>query len=614
MKERIRSFFLGKPLKDSDLVNERLNIFWGVPVFASDTISTVTYAGEEILIVLFPVLGMASYRGFLGIVAVITAFLAVLTMGYRQSIEAYPKGGGASAVAMDNLGERAGLIAGASLVIGDVLIVAVSASAAAAAIVSGFPAAAEYRGAIALLLIALLSWLHLRGTRSAAMTIGIPTYLFVLCMLIMIVVGLARWFAGDYGVALPTTSPEIVEGEPLTWLMLRAYASGCTALAGIEAVSNGVTNFKEPSYRTARGVLLAMALIVGLLFAGVSVLMSLYRIAPGSLSTTFSTLAAAVFGRGSLMFHAVQVMTVVILMLAANTAFADLPHLMAMMAEDGYLPRRMVYRGSRLNYSNGIAFLFLTSALLVLAFDADQHKLLPLFASGVFISFFLNQMGMLQYWLRRRDRGWLRYGAINTLALIATSVALCVLVLTRFLMGAWVTLLSVALLAILMHAIRGHYRKVQRELSVKTVEEAREMLNMTHSGKAILPVRSVNRSFIKTYNCAKDIGFTNIELLYIGGSEAAALSLKNQLAEIGVTEPFSYEITEYRNAEDILIRRIESEERRLAKHEHLTVLIPTLVTANPIKQYLHNETSRVLLRRLSRYRYVYIFQVPYLFD
>ncbi|MBE7004501.1 MAG: APC family permease [Ruminococcaceae bacterium] len=614
MKKRILSFFLGKPLKDSDLVNERLSVFWGVPVFSSDTISTVAYAGEEILIVLMPVLGMGSYKVFLGIVAVITAFLAVLTMGYRQSIEAYPQGGGAYAVAMDNLGERAGLIAGSSLVIGYVLIVAVSVSAAAAAIVSGYPALAEYKVGIALLLIALLSWVHLRGTRSAAFVIGIPTYLFVLSMLIMIVTGLVRWFTGNYtALSATVTAPD---GEAaLVWLTLRAFASGCTALGGIEAVSNGVANFKEPAYRTARNVLLAMALIVGTLFVGVSVLMSLYRIVPGNLSTTFSTLAAAVFGRKSPMFHVVQVTTVGILMLAANTAFADLPHLMAMMAEDGYLPKRMIYRGSRLNYSNGIAFLFSVSTALVLGFEADQHKLLPLFASGVFISFFLNQLGMLFHWKRRKgEPGHLRHSIINGVTLTATTVTLIVLILTRFLSGAWVTLLGIALLAVLMRGIQGHYRKVKRELSVTSVEEARKLLNMTHSGKVLLPVRSVNRSFIKTYNCAKDIGFTEIELLYVGSSETAAHELERQLREIGVDDPFSYEITEYRNTEDILIRRIEQEEKKLAHHQHLTVLIPTLVTSNPIKQYLHNETSRVMLRRMSRYRYVYIFQVPYLFD
>lgn len=188
------------------------------------------------------------------------------------------------------------------------------------------------------------------------------------------------------------------------------------------------------------------------------------------------------------------------------------------------------------------------------------------------------------------------------------------LILTRFLSGAWVTLLLIALLAMLMRGIRRHYRKVQQELSIATPREAVKMLNMTHSGKVLLPVRSLNRAFLKTYNCAKDIGFSEAELLYVGGSEAEALALKEKLEAIGIRDKFSYEIMEYRNTEDILIRRIEEAERQLARHEHLTVMLPTLVTSNPIKQYLHNETSRVLLQRMSRYRYVYIFQVPYLFD
>lgn len=239
---------------------------------------------------LLPVLGMGAYRAFFGIVAALVAFLAVLTAGYRQSIEAYPRGGGAYAVAMDNLGEGSGLVAGASLVIGYVLIVAVSASAAAAAIVSGVPVLAGYKSAIALLLIALLSWLHLRGFRSASVVIGIPTYLFVLTMLVMIVTGLLRWFTGDHTV-LSAAAPGLDPEGDLLWLVLRAFASGCTAFAGIEAVSNGVENFKEPAHKTARGVLLAMALIVGSIFLGVSALMSLYRIVPTELSTTFSLLA-----------------------------------------------------------------------------------------------------------------------------------------------------------------------------------------------------------------------------------------------------------------------------------------------------------------------------------
>ncbi len=612
MRNRIRAFFLGKPLKDSELPNERLSVFWGVPVFSSDTISTVTYAGEEILLVLIPALGIAAYRSYLWIAAALVLLLAVLVLGYRQTISAYPQGGGAYTVAMDNLRERAGLVAGASLVIGYVLIVAVSASAAAAAVVADFPAAAPYKTWVALLLIALLSWLHLRGTRAAAIAVGIPTYLFVFIMLVMILHGVRLWNGASF-----TTVPQVdvlPTGDELTLLMLRAFASGCTALAGIEAVSNGVANFKEPAERTAKGVLVVMAVIVGVIFLGISGLSSLYRIVPTGLDTMMSQLAAVVFGRGSVLYYAVQVMTVVILSLAANTAFADLPHLMAMMAEDRYLPHLMFHRGSRLNYSNGIGFLFAASALLTVVFGADQHRLLPLFASGVFISFFLNQLGMLCYWNRTRGRHWVWHSAVNLLALAATTVTLVVLVLTYFLAGAWVTLLSIALLTELMLAIRRHYRRVQENIAVTSMDDALRMLSTTRSGKAILPVRSLNRAFIKAYNCAQDMGFAEIELYYVGSSEEDALTLKEQVEALGLNCTFVYEITEYRNTEDLLIRHIEEADMKLERHQHLTVVLPNIVTLNPFKQYLHNETSHILLQRMARYRYVYIFQVPYLFE
>ena len=612
MKNRIRNFFFGKPLKDSELANERLSVFWGVPVFSSDTISTVTYAGEEILIVLIPILGIAAYRRFLWIVAALIALLLVLILGYRQTIAAYPQGGGGYTVALDNLGERAGVVAGASLVVEYVLIVAVSASAAAAAVVSVFPPAEPFKPWIAFVLIAVISWLHLRGTHAAAVVVGIPTYLFVAVMLAMVVLGIVRW----NGISVVPTLPESqhLTDRELLYLTLNAFASGCTALAGIEAVSNGVANFREPAQRTARGVLVVMGIIVAVLFLGISVISNLYRIVPNNLNTVMSQLAGNIFGYNTLMYFVVQGFTVVILSLAANTAFADLPHLMAMMAEDRYLPRRLIFRGSRLNYTNGILFLFLASGVLTLVFEANQHKLLPLFASGIFISFFLNQLGMLRYWRRSRGKHWLWHSAVNAVALIATSVTLAVLVVTRFLSGAWVTLLGIFLLTELMLGIHRHYINVRRDLTIPSIDEARSMLSSTKAGKAILPIRRLNRAFIKAYNCAEDMGFTEIELYYVGGSEQEALALRAQVKELGLKCRFVYDITEYRNTEDLLIRHIEAEERMQHHHEHLTVIIPSLVTQNPLKQSLHNETSRVLMQRLARHRYVYVFQVPYLLE
>ncbi|MBR3561400.1 MAG: APC family permease [Oscillospiraceae bacterium] len=612
MRKRLSTFLFGKPLKDSDLKHEKLNVLWGVSTFSSDTISTVSYAGEEILLVLIPVLGTAAYGVFVPVIAALIVLLALLVIGYRQMIDVYPRGGGAYTVAMENLGKLPGLIAGSSLIFEYVMAVAVSVSAAAAAITSAIPAAEPYKSWIAILLIALLSWGHLRGTRESSVIFGIPTYLFVLTMLILIGVGFVRWVTGGY---VPLQVPAVPDSrrEAMTVVLFRAFASGCTAIAGVESVSNGVSSFREPAQKTAKNVLLTMAVIVSVIFLGTGILISLYHITPSPYETMISQLARTVFGIGSPMYYVAQVMTVLILILAANTAFADLPHLMAMMAHDGYLPSRFITRGTRLNYTNGILFMFLSASLLVFSFHANQHELLPLFASVIFISFFLHQLGMLRYWWRARAHLWQPKALLCCVTLAVISITLVTLLWSSFLAGSWVVLLGISVLTVLMTVIARHYDHVHRELVLRSDAEVRAMLSSTHSGKAILPMRSINRAFIKAYNCAKDMGFTQIELFYIGSSEAEAAAIRDQLRRSGITEQFVSVITEYRDTEDILIHHIEAEERKLARHEHLTVLIPNLVTMNPIKQYLHNETSRILLSRMARHRYVYVFQVPYLF-
>lgn len=612
MIKRLRNLFFGKPLRDSDLKHQKLNVLWGVSTFSSDTISTVSYAGEEILMVMIPVLGTAAYGQFVPLVVTLILLLMLLVIGYRQMIDVYPHGGGAYTVAMDNLGEKPGLVAGSSLIIEYVMAVAVSVSAAAAAITSAFPAAEAYKTGIAVLLIVLLSWLHLRGTKDSAVALGIPTYLFVLTMFVLIITGFVHWHSGGY-VQLRAPAVPDSRRHAMFLVMIRAFATGCTAISGVESVSNGVSAFREPAQKTAKNVLLVMLVIVSAMFLGFAMLVCLYHITPSPYETTISQLARMVFGFSSPMYYIAQFMTVLILTLAANTAFADLPHLMAMMAHDGYLPSRLISRGSRLNYTNGILFMLLTASPLVFVFQANQHELLPLFASVIFISFFLHQLGMLRYWIRHRDRFWIPKACLCCLTMGVIAVTLTVLILTSFLDGACVTLLGIAALSILMLTIHRHYSHVHRELVLNSEDEVRAMLSSTHSGKAILPMRSLNRAFIKTYNCAKDVGFSEIELFYTGSSETDALALKAKLRRSGITEDFVYEITEYRDTEDILIRHIEAEERKLAYHEHLTILIPNLITLNPLKQYLHNETSRILLRRMARYRYVYVFQVPYLF-
>lgn len=611
MKEKILRLLLGRRLADDKLEGEKFNILWGIPVFASDAISSVSYAGEEILLVLIPALGAASYGKFLPIVAAIIGLLAILVFCYRQTIDAYPQGGGAYIVAGDNLGEKPGLIAGAALIIGYILTVAVSACAGAAAVTSAFPELIPYKALIAIALILILSWGNLRGLRESAVLFGVPTYVFIAVMIAMIITGLVRYMAGDY------TPEEMViaaenANDTLIFVLLRAFASGCTALTGVEAVSNGVPNFKEPAPKNAKKVLYAMAGFVCLVFFGVSVLITLYRIVPSDDATAVSQLAAAVFGQGSAMYFAVQIMTVVILTLAANTAFAGLPLLMALMARDGYLPRQLSTRGTRLNFSNGILLLLFTAGILVLAFRGSQHHLLPLYASGVFISFLLSQLGMLLHWVRKKTPGWQLKAFVNGFGTVVTAFTLIIIVLMKFTQGAWVTLAGIIVLTWLMLQIKKHYSAVGADLSLPSVDTAKELMRYSKPGKAILPVQSINRSFIKVLNCAKNLGFEELEFYHICSDEASALRLKEQIEELGVPGNFVYELTQFRNTEEVLMRHIEAEQNKLPHHTFLTVMMASISVVNPWAHILHNQTTQTMIKRMSKYRNVYVFRVPYL--
>lgn len=609
MKEKLRTALLGQRLKDSDISEEKFSVLWGIPIFASDAISSVSYAGEEILLVLIPVFAMGSYRHFLPIVAAIICLLAVLIFCYRQTIEAYPQGGGAYIVASENLGEKIGLIAGASLIMDYILTVAVSSCAGAAAITSAFPATLPLKPFIAFALICLLTWGNLRGIRDSSVMFGIPTYLFILTMLSLLITGVIKYLSGSYTPAETVLITENV--NDLAWLViLKAFASGCTALTGVEAVSNGVPNFREPAPKNAKKVLIAMAGFVCVIFFGVSLLISWYKIVPDEHVTAVSQLAGAVFGQGSVMYFAVQTMTVIILALAANTAFADLPLLMALIAQHGYLPRRMVDRGTRLNFSNGILFLFGTASVLVFIFRGDQHLLLPLYASGVFISFFLSQLGMFFHWRKNKGEHWKLKAAINGFGTVVTGITLCVIVCMKFKGGAWVAILCISALLFLMSRIKKHYGEVSADLAVSD-EEAIRLTARERNGKVILPVQSVSRSFIKTVNFARSCGFEDIELYHVCADEKEALALKEQLDKLGLDMRFVYDVTYYRNFSEVLYNHVLTAADQLAGDETLIVMLGALVVTNPFKKLLHNGTTQRLTRKLEKNKKVAVFTVPY---
>ncbi len=610
------TFFLGRRLEDTELSEEKFNVLWGIPIFASDAISSVSYAGEEILLVLIPVLAMGSFRYFLPIVAAIICLLAILVFCYRQTIEAYPEGGGAYIVASDNLGEKIGLIAGGSLIMDYILTVAVSSCAGAAAITSAFPSMLPYKALLAFLIICLLTWGNLRGIRDSSVMFGVPTYLFILTMLTMIVTGIVRYSLGLVTPAeqavMDANSAELMKDASMI-LILKAFASGCTALTGVEAVSNGVPNFKEPAPQHAKKVLLAMASFVCVIFFGVSLLISLYKIVPTDDATAVSLLAAAVFGKGSAMFYVTQVMTVVILSLAANTAFADLPLLMSLIASHGYLPKQLVNRGSRLNFSNGILFLFGMASILVFVFRGSQHLLLPLYASGVFISFFLSQFGMFTHWRRRKGPHWQFKAAVNGFGSVLTGSVLIIIVIMKFMRGAWVALLLISLFILIMLNIKRHYERVSADLSIPTAEKAREELNREKTARVIIPVQSLNKSFIKTLNCALSCGFTAMELYSVCSTEEQALHIREQVEKLGIPCSFRYDVTTLRNADQVLLAHIKQEADAM-QSERLIVMMGGLVVTSPFKRILHNSTTHRLMRKMETYRNVYVFSVPYVIE
>lgn len=613
-KNKLLSFLLGKRLEDSKLSSEKFNTLWGIPVFASDAISSVSYAGEEILLVLVPVLGMASFKFFLPVVGAIIGLLAILVFCYRQTIDAYPQGGGAYIVANENLGEKYGLVAGAALIIGYILTVAVSSCAGAAAITSAFPELNQYKAFIAIILILILAWGNLRGLRESAVLFGLPTYIFILTMIVTIVVGMIRFASGNY----TPQEAEIVTtnaNDTLVFLILRAFASGCTALTGVEAVSNGVPNFKDPATVNAKRVLYAMAGFVALVFFGVSALVNIYHIIPNDQETVVSILAATIYGKSSIMYYVVQIMTVVILSLAANTAFAGLPLLLAIMAKDGYLPRQLVTRGFRLNYSNGILILLLTSALLVLMFNGSQHYLLPLYASGVFISFLLSQLGMVIHWIKNKGPKWHIKAAINGFGTVITAITLVIIIIMKFTSGAWVTLLMIVLLVAIMTKIKAHYKSVADDLRIDDMEVANSLIHDAIPGKVIVPIQDVHRSFIKTLNCALSCGFNEVEFYSVCDSEARAQMLKKKIDKLriySVPVYFNYDITELRNTNEVLIQHIEDEVNALPPHQYLTVMMGVLVTEKNAYKRLHNQTTQRLMRKLQKYRNVSVFTVPYI--
>lgn len=612
MRKKLKSLLIGKAIRSADSESEKFNVMWGLPILSSDAISSVAYACEEILIVLLPILGAASYGPLMGIAGAIVGLLLILVFSYRQTIDCYPHGGGSYSVASDNLGKIPGLIAAASLSIDYILTVAVSTTAGTAAITSAFPSLLPYHVEITLILILLLMLGNLRGIRESSHLFGTPTYLFIISVLIMIITGFVKVFIFKETPHVNTQAVQQQAQEITAFLILHAFSSGCTALTGVEAVSNGIPNFKKPSQQRAKKVLALLATLVLVIFLGVCALASMYHVKYNKDVTVVAQIAMNVFGQNSLMFYVIQFTTALILIMAANTAFADLPLLLSLLAKDGFVARSFASRGARLSFSNGIILLYVLASTLVIAFQGETHLLIPLYSVGVFVSFTLSQSGMFKKWVTHREGKWRHKALINGFGALTTAVTSVIIAVNKFKDGAWLVLILIPLIVLFMVFVHKHYERVRENLVVP--DNGKELiLAKPTENYILLPIQSVNKSFIKSLNYAMALGGI-IEIYHISTDKAQTEHMKQQYEKLNVNFPLVIEEAPYRNVNEVLLAHVDKRQHELKEHQMLTVVLSQFVIPNWWHNALHNQTSIRLKSSMVKMRNVAVITIPYIIN
>lgn len=662
MLNKLKRLIVGKALRSEQAVHERLTKKVALAVFSSDALSSTAYATEEILLVLATAVafGQANAFGYVIPVSIgIAVLLAIVTISYRQTIHAYPTGGGAYIVAKENLGTVPGLVAGASLLVDYVLTVSVSISAGVAAITSAaqgtsFAWISEHKVAIGLFFIGLICVANLRGVRESGALFAAPTYAFLVSFLFMIGYGLIYYLLYD-GVATPPhdDSVKLAEGyapQALTvFLLLGAFSNGCSALTGVEAISNGVQAFKRPEAKNASKTLLAMALLLGAMFIGTSVLAYLFGVHPHEDETVISQFARHIFTGGmGWFYYVVQASTAAILILAANTAFADFPRLSSLLARDRFLPRQFANRGDKLVFSNGIIILAIFASLLVIGFGGDTSRLIPLYAVGVFLSFTLSQAGMVRHWIKVRRhefyddaihasevesdktlpdvglameqsksprfvtdevterKNWKKSLVINAVGAVATAVVLTVFVVTKFVHGAWLVVVMIPLLVMIFMAIHRHYLAVARQLSMEEIDDKLKPINH----RVIVPISGIHRGVLHALQYAKSIANDDVTAVFIDFEEEATAKLKERWDRLDLGVKLVVLPSPYRELTRPLLRYIYRIDRK-NDDDVLTVVLPEFVPARWWQHLLHNQSSLLLKGRLLFKPGIIVTNVPY---
>ena len=620
-----RSYFIGRPLSTADAPHQTIGKAVGLAVFASDALSSTAYATQEILGVIAAA-GTVAYGYLFPISIAIITLLAIVTISYEQTIHAYPGGGGAYIVARDNLGELPAQTAGAALLTDYILTVSVSVSSGVAQIISAYPNLFQYRVWIAVAAVMLIMLINLRGVKESGTAFAIPTYFFVVVMVLTVGYGMYRFFTGSLGAVIdpPHFEAHNVISVITPFILLHAFANGTTALTGVEAISNGITAFKEPRSKNAGITLIWMSLILGSLFLGLSFLTGKVQAVFSEEETVISQLARTIFeGRGALYYMLISGTTVILIM-AANTAFADFPRLGALHAGDGFLPRQLTYRGSRLVYSRGIITLAVIASILIVIFQASVTRLIPLYAIGVFLSFTLSQAGMARRWWKighlkpgeeivepgsvlKFEKGWQYRMAINGFGSLCTAVVMVVFAVTKFREGAWVVLILTPILVTIFFSIHHHYKNVANNLSLDNFGAVPP--HQTRH-RIIIPISGVHQGSLAALRYARMLS-DDVTAVHVAIEPAEADKVKKKWELWGEGTRMVMLNSPYRLFLEPMLEYITEISERRQPGETLTIVVPEFISNNMLGAALHTNTADLLRSQLKRQEGVVIINVPY---
>jgi amino acid transporter len=617
--DTLKRLLVGRPLATSEQEHQRISKIVALAVFSSDAISSTAYATEEILFVI----AVAPSSLALGLsklvpIAIMVAILLVLVAtSYRQTIFAYPSGGGSYIVSRENLGEIPSLVAGASLLVDYILTVAVSISAGVAAIISipQFESLQKHRVAVCIVIILFITLANLRGIKESGRLFAFPTYAYILTLIALVFLGLTKSWFGWFGGISPipfdaaAAAPGVVAagGTLSLYILLRGFSSGAVALTGVEAISNGVPAFRRNESRNAAATLVWMATILGTLFLGVSILAHRLHPYPSEKVTVFAQMGKQVFG-DNVVFWILQLTTAGILTLAANTAYADFPRLSSIIARDGYLPRQLANRGDRLVFSNGVLVLAGVACVLIVAFGGKTNALIPLYAVGVFLSFTLSQFGMVRHHQKEREPHWKRGVVVNGLGSFATAIVTIIIASTKFTEGAWIPIIVIPVIVLVFKAIKSHYAAVAKSLRVPTEYRARRM---NHT--AVVLVGSVHRGVLEALAYAQSLHPDRLLAVTVVSDEEEQEKIERSWSALDINVPLEIVHSPYRELTAPIMRFVDELDARY-ENSVITVVLPEFVVGSWWGQLLHNQSALLLKARLLFRKGTVVTSVPYHLD